>query len=94
MAQILSFRKKKYDFEHILINGCSHTAGSEIEGSGIGEGNYNRDNCFGAQLARKLGVVYTNLALPGASNDYINRTTSMWMLDHAAMAKRTLYLIH
>lgn len=94
MAQILSFQKKKYHFQHILINGCSHTAGSEIEGPGIGEGNYNRDNCFGAQLARKLGVVYTNIALPGASNDYINRSTAMWMLDNPALAKHTLYLIH
>lgn len=94
MAQILSFQKKKYHFHHILINGCSHTAGSEIEGSGIGEGNYNRDNCFGAKLARKLGVVYTNIALPGASNDYINRSTAMWILDNPGLAKRTLFLIH
>ena len=41
-------------FKHVLINGCSHSAGSEIEGSGIGEGNFNRDNCFGAQFAKGL----------------------------------------
>lgn len=94
MAQILSFQKKKYNFNHILINGCSHSAGSEIEGSGIGEGDYNRENCFGAVLAKRLGLGYTNLALPGGSNDYINRSTNMWILDNFELAKKTLFLIH
>ena len=94
MAQILLFPKKRYKFEHILICGCSHSAGSEIEGSGIGEGNYNRNHSFGAQLARRLGVDYTNIALPGASNDYINRATTMWILENIPLAKKTLFLIH
>lgn len=84
----------KYNFSHVLINGCSHSAGSEIEGSGIGEGNYNRNNSFGAQLAKRLGVDYTNIAYPGASNDYIARTTMYWLLDNPQLAKHTLFLIH
>lgn len=94
MAQTLLFLKKKYNFNHLFINGCSHTAGSEIEGSGIGEGNYNRENCFGAQLAAKLGVDHINIALPGGSNDYINRSTYLWILDNLELAKRSLFLIH
>lgn len=94
MAPISSFLKKKYDFSHLFINGCSHSAGSEIEGSGIGEGNYNRENCFGAQLASKLGVNYTNIALPGGSNDYINRSSTHWIIDNLELAKRSLFLIH
>ena len=94
MALTSSFLKKKYNFDHILINGCSHSAGSEIEGSGIGEGNYNREHCFGALLSKRLGVPYTNIALPGASNDYINRTTCMWILDNPTLIKKTLFLIN
>lgn len=81
-------------FKHVLINGCSHSAGSEIEGSGIGEGNYNRDNSFGAQFAKGLNCTYTNIAYPGASNDYIARTTMYWILDNKELAKETLFLIH
>lgn len=81
-------------FDHVLINGCSHSAGSEIEGSGIGEGNYNRENSFGAQFAKALNCSYTNIAYPGASNDYIARTTLYWILDNKELAKRTLFLIH
>ena len=81
-------------YDHILINGCSHSAGSEIEGSGIGEGNYNRSNSFGAQVATQLGLSYTNIAYPGASNDYIARTTLYWILDNPALANNTLFLIH
>ena len=84
----------KHNFSHVLINGCSHSAGSEIEASGIGEGNYNRDNSFGAQFAKQLDCTYTNIAYPGASNDYISRTTLYWILDNPTLAKDTLFLIH
>lgn len=94
MALTSLFLKKKYNFSHLFVNGCSHTAGSEIEGSGIGEGDYNRQNCFGAQLADKLGVDYTNIALPGASNDYINRSSFLWITDNLELAKKSLFLIH
>lgn len=85
---------KKYNFDHIFINGCSHTAGSEIEGSGLGDTEYNRTQCFGAKLARRLGVEYTNIAMPGASNDYIFRTSNFWLHDNIHKAKNSLFLIH
>lgn len=81
-------------YKHVFINGCSHSAGSELEGSGIGEGTYNRDNCFGAQIASKLNATWTNCAYPGASNDYIARTTLYWLLENKELAKDTLFLIH
>lgn len=84
----------KHNFSHVLINGCSHSAGSEIEGSGIGDGNYNRENSFGAQFAKQLDCTYTNIAYPGGSNDYVARTTMYWILDNKELAKNTLFLIH
>ena len=86
--------KKKSNFVNLFINGCSHTAGSEIEASGIGDSEYNRQACFGAKLANKLGVEYINNAMPGASNDYIFRTTALWIQDNLALAKKSLVLIH
>ena len=83
-----------HKFKHIFINGCSHTAGSEIEGSALGDTEYNREHCFGAQLARRLGVDYTNNALPGGSNDYIFRTTNFWIQDNIELAKQSLFLIN
>lgn len=80
--------------DHILINGCSHSAGSEIEGSAIGESHYNRKNCFGAQVAKKLNASYTNLAGPGSGNDYICRSTLFWCLQNKEKIKNTLFLIH
>ena len=81
-------------YNHLLVNGCSHTAGSEIEGSGIGEGNYNRQNCYAAQIAKKLNWEYTNIAMPGGSNDYIKRTTMLWILDNPERAKNTHFFIN
>lgn len=84
----------KYNFNRILINGCSHSAGSEIEGSGIGESHYNRENCFGAQIAKMCNVNNINLSLPGGSNDYIYRTTLLWCINNPHLVNDTLFLIH
>ena len=81
-------------FDLLFINGCSHSAGSEIEGSGIGESDYNRENCFGAKLACKLGVKKINLAIPGASNDYIADSTMLWCLNNIEKIQNTYFLIH
>ena len=81
-------------FDLLFINGCSHSAGSEIEGSGIGEGTYNRENCFGAKLARKLSVDKINLAYPGGSNDYIANSTMLWCLNNPEKVQKTYFLIH
>lgn len=84
----------KYNFTHLLANGCSHTAGSEILQSAFGDGYECRENCFSATLAKKLKVQYSNIAMPGASNDYIYRTTFFWILENYELAKKTLFLIN
>lgn len=78
----------------LLINGCSHSAGSEIEASGIGEGKFNRDNCFGAQLANKWNIANINLSQPGGSNDYIANSTALWCLTNTEKVSSTFFLIH
>ena len=82
------------NFEHVFINGCSHSAGSEIAGSSIGDGDDCRNGAFGAKLAKKLNVPWTNIAMPGASNDYIFRTTFFWLNHNIELAKKSLFLIH
>jgi len=59
--------------ERILLTvGCSHAAGSEIDGHG--ESVYNRENCFGAKLAERLHRKNVNRALGGLSNQGIARS--------------------
>jgi len=60
----------------LLVNGCSHAAGAEID--------YEwQDNCydkaFGRWCADSLGYDYENLAISGASQDRIIRTTIEWV---------------
>lgn len=56
----------------LLANGCSHTAGAEIEYS-------SQSNCYEKawpkHLADRLGCEHINLAVSGASNHRIIRTT-------------------
>lgn len=76
----------------MFVNGCSHTAGCEIDGTY--ESAYNRENAFGPQIAKRLNIPFTNNALNGASNDYITRTTVHWILDNPDLAKNTLFFIN
>lgn len=82
----------------LVINGCSHSAGSEISGQGISDGKECRDNSFGALLARKLDRQPIHLALPAGSNDRIVRTTLAWIGDNidAIQSKKIdpIFLIH
>lgn len=60
----------------LLIAGCSHAAGSEIDGTEDSE--YNRHHCFGTLLANKLGYYPINLAIAGNSNSGIARSVLKW----------------
>lgn len=61
--------KKLHKSEKILlVAGCSHSCGSEIEGPGIWKSQYNIDNCFGGILSKDLGLTHVNIATPGSSN--------------------------
>jgi hypothetical protein len=60
----------------LLIAGCSHAAGAEIDGTM--DSPYNRKSCFGSVLADKLERIPINLALHGASNSTIARSVLNW----------------
>ena len=60
----------------MLIAGCSHTAGSEIDGTE--DSYYNRANSYGNILAEKLGYTPINIASQGAANSSIARSILEW----------------
>lgn len=60
----------------LLISGCSHAAGSEIDGTE--DSAYNRAHSFGAKLADKLGYTPVNIAVTGATNSGIARSVLEW----------------
>ena len=60
----------------MLISGCSHAAGHEIDGKE--DSQYNRDNSFGNLLAKKLGYRPINLATGANTNPGICRNVLEW----------------
>jgi hypothetical protein len=60
----------------MLISGCSHTSGSEIDGNEDGE--YNRLHSFGGVLAQKMNYMPVNIAEPGSTNPTIARSILEW----------------
>jgi hypothetical protein len=58
----------------LVTIGCSHTAGSMIDGKN-GTSWYNKQHSFGGLLAKKYGMNHYSLGLPGGSNQYIYRAT-------------------
>lgn len=59
-----------------LIAGCSHSAGSEIDGTE--DSQFNRDNAFGSQLSKKLDREPINIAVNGGTNATIARSVLNW----------------
>lgn len=68
----------------ILVNGCSHTAGSEID-------FYMQDECkhkaWPAHLGQLLGQDVVNIAQAGAGNERIGRTTMEWLIKNIQIQK-------
>ena len=60
----------------MLVTGCSHAAGHEIDGEQ--DSAYNRANSFGSKLANSLGYTPVNMALGGQSNPSITRGILEW----------------
>ena len=56
----------------LIANGCSHTAGAEIENSMQGE---CYEKAWPKKLGDSLGYKSINLAISGASDDRVSRTT-------------------
>lgn len=63
----------------MLIAGCSHASGSEIDGSQ--DSKYNRQHSFGNVLAGKLGYMPINMAEPGSTNPSIARSIIQWFSE-------------
>ena len=97
-AQILLYLNGNNMEKVLVINGCSHSVGSEISGQGISDSRECRDKSFGALLAQKLDRKPIHLALPAGSNDRILRTTLAWIGDNidAIQSKKIdpIFLIH
>ena len=64
----------------LLIVGCSHAAGNEIDGTG--ESEYNREHAFGAKLAERLHRRPINMSLGGLCNQGIARSAMRWIDRH------------
>jgi hypothetical protein len=68
----------------MLFNGCSHTAGSEMEYT-------HQPLCYekswGKFLSKMTGDEYVNIAKPGSSNEYIFRTTQDWIIENVLINK-------
>lgn len=58
----------------LVTIGCSHTAGSMIDGRN-GTSWYNKQHSFGGLLANKYNLNHFSLGVPGGSNQYIYRNT-------------------
>lgn len=63
----------------MLIAGCSHAAGSEIDGTQ--DSIYNRQHSFGNILSNKLGYTSINMAEPGSTNPTIARSILQWFSE-------------
>lgn len=61
----------------LLIAGCSHAAGAEINGSQ--DSVYNRQHSFGNCLARILNKIPVNIGHHGISNQGIARLVMSWV---------------
>lgn len=59
-----------------LLAGCSHMAGSEIDGNQ--DSTFNRANSFGSLLAKKLDREPINIAFTGGTNGSIARSILNW----------------
>lgn len=69
---------------HLCAVGCSHMAGSEIEGQSMtAQTKNNIVHAWPGKLAKEHKLNYINRAVPGGSNEYIMRTTidfvSKWL---------------
>ena len=75
----------------MIIAGCSHTAGSEIDGEL--DSAMNRSLSYGNVLAKKLGYRPINLAIGGSTNGAIARSVLDWFQNHDITDKEVFVLI-
>lgn len=67
----------------MLVAGCSHSSGSEIDGTP--DSAFNRQRSFGNLFAKKMGYEPINIAIPGATNQLIVRTIMRWFSENKSI---------
>ena len=75
----------------MLIAGCSHASGSEIDGNQ--DSTYNRQHSFGNVLAGKLGYTPVNAAEPGSTNPTIARSILQWFDENYNPETMKVYVL-
>jgi hypothetical protein len=75
----------------MLIAGCSHTAGSEIDGQT--DSPHNRQHSYGNLLANMLGYKPINIAVSGYTNSAIARSVLEWFSNHNITDSEVFVLI-
>lgn len=66
----------------LFANGCSHTAGSEID---FVCQDHKYEGAWPKWLAEDLGWDWVNIARPGACNEAIRRTTIEWVIKNVEL---------
>lgn len=66
----------------ILVNGCSHTSGSEIE---FYMQHECKDKAWPAHLGQLMNQDVINIALAGSGNERISRTTIEWLIKNVQL---------
>lgn len=74
-----------------LIAGCSHAAGSEIDGTQ--DSQFNRSNAYGALLAQKLDREPISIAMTGGTNGSIARSILNWFKNNYDYETMDVYVI-
>tara|TARA_Y100000114_G_scaffold47027_1_gene42842 strand:- start:650 stop:1390 length:741 start_codon:yes stop_codon:yes gene_type:complete len=76
----------------LVVNGCSHAAGAELEYPCQGQ---CYDKAWGKYLAQRLDFDYDNLSMSGASNHRIVRTTYEYLFEQIKKEKniRDLFFV-
>jgi hypothetical protein len=74
----------------MLISGCSHAAGSEIDGKL--DSDFNRNNSFGNLLASMLGRRPINISSPGSANPTIARSVLEWLHKEYDVSTMDLFI--
>lgn len=78
----------------IAAFGCSHTAGTALDGVIGSQNNYNKHHSFTGLIASKYNAEkYTNMGVPGGSNQFIYRMITKYVAQNKNDLDDTLFLI-
>lgn len=79
------------NMKKVLIAGCSHAAGSEIDGSE--DSVYNRKKSFGGVFADHMCAESINISLVGATNPMIARSILEWFKENDVDNSRDILVL-